>query len=362
LLFKTVQLEQEIEKEMFLVTTSDVLYIAQNNAISIKKMLKNSDNYIEDIKNNVNLQKKIEDNIKLLITRNIKYAYILYKDEKDKFRFLVDGSIPSEKAAVNQKFDVDSKAWFDVYTKKKPQLVKHEYLKSLSISYIVPILKDDSVELILAIDFSLKKVETMNKIISLMENGIIFMLVIVLIFLLILIFQMINYNKVKKSAFIDKLTNVYNRNYLHENQSKINLEDYVLAVADIDYFKSVNDTYGHDVGDTVLRETAKIFSNTMRIDNGDIIIRYGGEEFILLIKKAKENKNSSLLVLDRVLQNIEQHDFSISLVKHIKITVSIGVNLNPDKSKNFTEAFKLADKALYEAKNDGRNNIKVSKS
>ena len=359
-LYITFQLESKIEKEMFEISTSDVLYITQNTANEIKKLLKNSDNYIEDIRNNVTLQNKIENKIKLLRTKNIKYAYILYKD-KNKFRFLVDASASSEKASIDQKFDVDSESWFDVYKEKKPQLIKHEYLKSLSISYIVPILKEDSVELLLVIDFSLKKVETTNSIIALMENGILFMLFLMIIFLTIVIYQMIHYSKVKKSAFIDKLTNVYNRNYLQGNQNKIKLDNYVLAVIDIDHFKSVNDRYGHNIGDIVLRETAQIISNTLRVENDDIVIRYGGEEFILFIHKSQEHKDVEIKVLERVLKNIANHEFYISQSEHINISVSIGVNLYPNKSQNFAEAFKHADIALYDAKNSGRNNIKIVK-
>ena len=358
LLYKTINLEKEIEEEMFKISTSDVFVITQNSADAIKKLLYKSDNYIQDIKKSSQLQNSIEKKTKLLITNNIKYAYVLYKDTNNKFRFLADASIPSEKAAVNQKFDVDSKLWFDVYKSKQPQLIKHKLIKSLSLSYIVPILKDNEVELLLVIDFSLKKIETINDIVDLMENAIIFILMIIIVFLLVLLYQMIKYNKVKQSAFVDKLTNVYNRNYLLENENDINLKTHAVAVIDIDYFKKVNDIYGHNIGDIILKEVAQIIKNTIRIDNEDAIIRYGGEEFILLIHKSKEKHNSVMQVLERVLKNVEKHHFFISTTKYINITVSIGVNLTPDKSKNFSEAFKSADKALYTAKNNGRNNIK----
>ncbi len=344
---------------MFEISTSDVLAITQNNALEIKKALRNSNNYIEDIKKDTSLQEKIEQKLKILITKNIKYSYLLYKDKKGTFRFLVDASEPKEKAFLNQKFDVDSKDWFDIYEQKKPLIIKHKFLQELSISYIVPILYKDNVELILAIDFSLKKVENINHIIDLMQNGIIIIFTIIILFIIILIIQTLKYTKVKKTAFIDKLTNVYNRNYLQEHQESINLDDYVLAIVDIDHFKKVNDTYGHNVGDIILKEVAKIMKNTIRVPNDDLIIRFGGEEFILLIKISKETKDDSLIILNRILKNIEKNMFTISSTKYINITISIGVNLNPNESKDFKEAFNLADKALYNAKNSGRNNIKT---
>jgi len=358
LLYVTFVFEKKIEREMFTLSTSDVFSITQNNAIAIKNILEDSHDYVNDIKNNLTFQQKIENNIKLLITNNIKYAYVLYKDQENKFRFIADASNPSEKAFIGQKFDVDSKIWFDVYKMKKPQLIRHELIQSLSLSYIVPILNGDSVELLLVIDFSLQKVEMINNMVNLMENAIIFILVITVLFLFILVFQMLKYNKVKKSAFVDKLTNVYNRNYLLENQKELNLSEYAIAIVDMDFFKKVNDDYGHDIGDVVLRETAHVISSTIRIENKDIIIRYGGEEFILLLRKPQGRKDVVKNILERVLKNVAEHKFWISPSKNIHITVSIGVNLEPEKSINFDVAFKLADSALYQAKNSGRNNIK----
>jgi len=360
ILYATIELEKKIEKNMFDIATSDILSITNNNAQDIKTILFHSTNYIKDVQNNENIQNIIEKKLKLLLTNNIKYAYLLYKDDNNTFRFLVDASNPSEKAFLNQKFDVDSKDWFDVYTDKKPKIIKHELLKTLSISFLVPILREDSVELLLVIDFSLKKVKHIDNVILVMQNGIIIVLLLIILFLSILFLQMIKYRKVKKSAFIDKLTNVYNRNYLEEYQKKIELEKYILAVIDIDYFKSVNDTYGHDAGDVVLAEVAKIISNTVRVSNDDIVIRFGGEEFVVLIKKSETSDTLSLNVVNRILSNIENYKFKIDTTTYINITASIGVNKTPYISSNFMEAFKLADKALYNAKESGRNNIKIA--
>lgn len=359
LLYQILYLEKKLEENMYNIATSDILEITHNNATFIKKLLTKSKNYVDTIQNDLMLQKKIEDQLKLLITENIKYAYILYKDKNDTFRFLIDASNPTEKAFINQKFDPDSQDWFDLYRNKKSLLIKHEILKNLSLSYIIPILKDDSVELILAIDFSVHKVKYINEVIKTSKNAIIITLLILILFLFILFIQMMSINKVKKSALIDPLTNTYNRHYLQQNQEKIKLEDYILAVIDIDFFKKVNDTYGHNIGDIILKKTAKIISDTIRISNDDIIIRYGGEEFVVLVKKTKNKKQETLKVLDRVLKNIEEYKFYISTEKYINITISIGVNTEPHQARNFLKAFELADSALYKAKKDGRNNLKL---
>jgi diguanylate cyclase (GGDEF)-like protein len=166
----------------------------------------------------------------------------------------------------------------------------------------------------------------------------------------------LRFYKVHKAVYIDKLTGVYNRNYLHDFEQVVNLNQYILAVLDIDYFKKINDIYGHEAGDIILKSVAQYLQQNLR-DDEDILIRYGGEEFCLFIKKDRNHNKASLNVLDRVFNNLQTTKFEIMPNKLIQVTVSIGVNLEPAKSKSFKDAFVIADKLLYEAKNSGRNKI-----
>ncbi len=362
LLFGTINLEKKIENKMLLLSTEDVISIVNNSAISIKDILQKDNSYIKQILKNNQLQKQIEKKLELLITSNIKYSYLLYKDSRGIFRFLADGAKDNTKAFLNQKFDIESSEWLEIYNSKKPLNIKQKYLQELSISHLVPILNNENqVELILVIDFSIKKVKEINKIITWIKNSIIGIIIIVIIFLLILLVQTIRYLAMKKNAFVDKLTNVYNRNYLQEVQDLIILEDYVLAVLDIDYFKNLNDTYGHDIGDKILKELAALIYLSTR-NNEDIIIRYGGEEFIVLAKIKQKEPLYALNIIKRIFKDIQEHKFYYSEDEYIYLTVSIGVNLYPGESTSFQEAFKLADLSLYEAKNNGRNNIEIYKS
>lgn len=358
LLYLIFEYEKNIEKDMFKIATNDVLHITQNKAKYIKTILKDSKNYILDIKNDILLREKLEFQLKNLITTNIKYAYLLYKDKNDIFRFLVDGSPFDEKAMLNQKFDITSDKWFELYKTKQAIIIKHTLIKKLSLSYLVPILNKDQVELILVIDFSIDKLEKINQIMTMMKSGLYFILTIIFISFIAFITQLIRYKNVKKLSYIDKLTNVYNRNYLHEIQDNINLDDYIIAALDIDHFKDVNDTYGHDVGDIILKEVGNVLLHTVRL-NEDIVIRYGGEEFVIFIKTTQDNSSVSLNVIQRVFTNIKEQKMFINDEDYIHITVSIGINTTPNRSKNFLEAFKLADEALYEAKQSGRDTIKT---
>jgi len=91
----------------------------------------------------------------------------------------------------------------------------------------------------------------------------------------------------------------------------------------------------------------------------DIVIRYGGEEFIVLAKTKRDDTMGALNVIERVFKNIQETPFWLSKEEPLYVTVSIGVNLSPYKSRTFQEAFKLADISLYHAKNKGRNRIEI---
>jgi len=361
ILYGTIKLEDKLEDKMLKISTSDIISIVNNSSTSIKTLLENSEDYIYDIKTDEILQKEIESNLHNLLTKNIKYAYLLYKDKNGVFRFLADGSEGQDKAFINQKFDVESPKWHEIYETKTPILIQQPLLQQLSITYLVPILQNNEVKMVLAIDFAIEKIMDINNLISLIKKAIIFIIFIIIIFIIILIIQTIKYLTVKKTAFIDSLTDVYNRNYLQEYKDFINLSDYILVALDIDHFKKINDTYGHDVGDKILKQIANNIQLSIRI-NDDIIIRYGGEEFLILLKTKRRNNLNALNTLERIFTNIQETKFNISEKETINVTVSIGVNLTPGKSRTFQDAFKLADIALYNAKNKGRNKIEIFSS
>ena len=152
----------------------------------------------------------------------------------------------------------------------------------------------------------------------------------------------------KKLSEIDILTGLYNRNVL--NTFQVN-HIKSLAIIDIDYFKQINDKYGHVVGDVVLKEFScflkKIFSED------DVIIRYGGEEFVVLIKNG--SLKSSYLVCEHFRSGVEKEIIYIDS-HEIKITCSIGLCTSNNIS-SVEDKIKSADIALYKAKESGRNKI-----
>ena len=165
-----------------------------------------------------------------------------------------------------------------------------------------------------------------------------------------------------KDSHNDELTHLYNRRHLNDyiEQIKKNaLNDnnqYVIAMLDIDYFKKVNDRYGHDAGDEVLIKMAKILNHNIR--ESDLAVRWGGEEFILLL--SFKHQSNHLQILERIRLDIENSPITTQ-AGVISITASMGVS-QPQNATTLTHHWevlqKRVDQALYLAKTSGRNCVK----
>lgn len=163
------------------------------------------------------------------------------------------------------------------------------------------------------------------------------------------------YTQTKQMSITDPLTNLFNRRHF-ENQFEKEFKrvkrynNYLsLAIIDIDFFKKINDTYGHSCGDYVLREVAYLINTNFR--QTDSIFRYGGEEFVVILTETSEL--TAKVPLERLRKKIENHSFIFNN-QEISVTISIGVTSRTDYENCF-EMFDDADKALYKAKNEGRN-------
>ena len=152
----------------------------------------------------------------------------------------------------------------------------------------------------------------------------------------------------KNDSLKDHLTNTFNRRFFFEEIKNLPNNIHSLVMTDIDYFKKINDTYGHDMGDFVLKEFTKLIKENIRKE--DKIFRWGGEEFIILFKNM--NANQTKKKIEYIKNLIENHDFN-----GIRITASFGIK--EIKGKPTQEDLKILDDALYLSKEKGRNRITV---
>lgn len=160
-------------------------------------------------------------------------------------------------------------------------------------------------------------------------------------------------------AFKDVLTDAYNRRYFIEAaqielaRSARSERRPAIALLDIDHFKRVNDTWGHDTGDEVLREFAKVVGGLLR--KPDILARYGGEEFAVLLPET--DVATARDIIERIRGVVSNHIFGCKDA-NVSVTFSAGIaSSGEDGSSSYRMLLRAADRALYSAKRGGRNCI-----
>ncbi|AKP45624.1 GGDEF domain-containing protein [Bacillus smithii] len=159
-------------------------------------------------------------------------------------------------------------------------------------------------------------------------------------------------------ALTDPLTKIYNRRYLDLNLEKSSLfpnkeQSMTLILFDIDYFKAINDTFGHNAGDMVLKKVCRVVKEIIR--ESDIFVRTGGEEFLIFLQDCSLEQGIKLA--ERIRKTVEETDF-VYKDKRIYVTISVGVS-KYSKEKDLKEFTEKADQALYQAKETGRNKVVV---
>ncbi len=175
--------------------------------------------------------------------------------------------------------------------------------------------------------------------------------------------------KYKELSLTDHLTGLFNKRYFHTRlveevtRAKRSSYEVSLIFCDIDYFKRVNDRFGHHMGDEVLRQTAQILRGGVdelniisRLRKSDIIARYGGEEFVMILPET--GKQGAAIAAERLREEVENYTFRLD-GEDVHITMSFGVAELSPEDKDHTEIIKNADYAMYKAKNSGRNRVIV---
>ncbi len=313
------------------------------------------DNNFSLLFKNKALRSEISNFLSLNITNEFKYIYVIYKDKKGAYRYLLDGSLGSDKGEFKQKFyPVLENLWKSSFSSNTPVFGFQNKVDGLWVTYLRPIKIFGVTKAMLVVDISTSEYQNLNNFLVPLYNFLkIFLFVLIAIVLVVLV-QLYMFYVERKKSIADPLTLLYNRNYLKEIWKKVNLKKISVMMLDIDHFKMVNDKYGHDIGDIVLSSIAKRLMRETRLE--DKIIRYGGEEFLILLKWPKSDEKV-VQIANRIREAIANEKIRIDEDLSINITVSIGLNIYPCRDKTFKEAIKTADKMLYLAKNKGRNTI-----
>lgn len=177
---------------------------------------------------------------------------------------------------------------------------------------------------------------------------------------------MLHKSRLEELVITDPLTGLHNRRYLDTvlprefEQAKRHDNDLACLMLDLDHFKRINDTFGHEFGDTVLKKFAAILALNVRI--GDYAFRYGGEEFVALLPLT--GKMGAVEVGEKIRIALAAHEFSHNTVDEpIRLTISVGVaTMCSQQPVTPNELIAFADQALYMAKANGRNQLAFQES
>ncbi len=157
---------------------------------------------------------------------------------------------------------------------------------------------------------------------------------------------------ISNEAYQDFLTGLWNRRFMEREFARRNkLDNGVVILADVDYFKKINDTYGHNTGDYVLRKLSEIYRHNLR--DCDVICRWGGEEFLFYIKDS--NEEEAVYIFEAIRRKIEKTHFKFDGYT-FNVTVSFGIS-EVDSNIDIVEVIGRADKAMYYCKHNGRNRV-----
>ncbi|WP_029523082.1 bifunctional diguanylate cyclase/phosphodiesterase [Persephonella sp. KM09-Lau-8] len=315
---------------------------------------KNKD--LESLFSDPKFRKKIRDQLSVIVTDDVKYAYILYKDKDGKLRYLIDLS-KEDRARFREGFNIYGDYWDSVLKDGKSVVIKQSDYTGLWITLLKPIKINHKVAGIAVIEFSVKKLKEIQAIISKIQEFVLIISLFIVVSIVISLIQFIKYRENVKKMYIDPLTGAYNRLYLYENIEKLKKGFYTTFVIDIDHFKKINDSFGHEAGDHVLKEVTERIKSCIRED--DILIRYGGEEFLLFAKINPYSENYKYNVLNLATRIKTEICKRVITYENISMKVTVSIGIAPYAEKSIEEAIKMADMALYKAKKNGRNKIEI---
>ena len=327
-----------------------IILVDDTSTNLLKSILDEKSNFVISNINSEKLRFENEKLLSLMKSSDINSIFVLYLLE-DNYFFLLDTD-KQEHAQLHEVFIPENeKLFLQVVKEKKKKVFIQKNIDSVSFTLVKPIIQQNRVVALLVIDY------TENRLMSLLDISVkvlSYLSILFLIFLFLFLFYVIytHYNKYK--LYRNPKTNTLNRIYMVDHYEKIDFEKYYIALADIDFFKRVNNRYGQKNGDKVITSIIKTMSK--HLGRQDKFIQYSGEEFLLLIAKKSRSEQKVRELLEEIRISVNSRVFHIDN-NEFNISISMGVLLNTGIEKSLQDVIHKVDTALYEAKHNGRNRI-----
>jgi len=300
------------------------------------------------------LREDLNDVLEAFLTKQYRYIYMLYKDDTNHFRFLLDGS-KEEKEPYKDIFFPKSNYFYKVYDSGKVKIVEQSKddigVEDIWMSILYPIVVDGKTKALLSLELSTEYAEYLNTFNSPLMNVVNWMQWFLIASILLLIFLAYRYYQLNKSLTIDKQTTAYTKQYISDffNTNKINAYNGFLI--DIDEFKGINEQYGHDFGDKLIKLFVKRMNE--KLIDGAKVVSSGGTEFFVLIPKTKIKIDSLANSFYNEIKNVPYQLDNQS----ISLSISMSAMNIPIEAKLVSNIQRILDEQLLLVKNRGKNNL-----
>ncbi|HEX5329901.1 EAL domain-containing protein [Sulfuricurvum sp.] len=353
--FHMVSQTEKISHQLIETSLSEPSIMAENIAHSLEVIGAKEGNLSEKLLNDSVLRDAVESSMRVLKTPAIGYIYLLYPDGET-LRYLADASSGDERARPGQRFEAFDEEWMESIRRGEVHNIYSSQFASIGVTHIRPIKVDGKVQAVLVFDLMMQRVEAIDDMSAELQQMMKITIIVLTLIGVIVILSAIRFYFINSKLHTDPLTQVHNRNFLEDLRASYNLLDFHIISVDIDHFKKINDTFGHDAGDVILHNVAQIILSHLR-KRRDFVIRMGGEEFLLLIRPDTSAPFDTLSVAKRIHNAIYNSDMLLPNGEEIHVSVSMGVNVKTKNAASFDDALKQSDIALYHAKHNGRNRI-----
>jgi len=322
----------------------------------IEKIVNKDPNFLKKNLHDIKLRKKNEIYLKELENRNISSVYLLYRYQDKTFIILDSNNSKNDKSepTIFMLADIDKKFLKKAKKRKEKQIYIQKDINTLGFTLIKPIVIDDRADTFLFIDYNQKSYNSLVSLLTISSKIIIIFIILTIVLLSIIILILMRSIYKKNRLYVNPNTGTFYRNYLSDNYEKINFTKYYIALADIDFFKRINDIYGHNIGDKILNSIIKRIVD--RLSSKDIFIQYGGEEFLFLIYKRNLSEEEFKEKLEEIRVLVESLNIKVK-GETLKVTISIGAFIQTNLATSLQDAIQKADSALYNSKHSGRNQI-----
>ncbi len=306
-----------------------------------------------DLEKNPAMRDELNKILRTFLTDEYQYIFLLHQDDKGHYRFLLDGSI-EDPVEYNTIFFPKSKLFDTVYTTQKPQIIEQkEGVEHVWLSLLHPIVNEERTQALLVLDLS----EVYGEYLSDFNSPLVYIVTLIQLFLLVsflfLIYFAHQYHKLRKSILFDPLTSMHTKVYLQEFFDVQKVSSYDAILIDIDELKQVNEKYGEEAGDTVL----KLFSQKVLtlLPKEARIIRLGGSEFFIIVKKESSDLGK---LAKKLFTSLTEKRYLIDN-ETIALTLSMSAMVIPEETESIQDILRYLDEKLLEIKSRGKNGLGI---